>query len=281
MDFKIFFELILIRQTLFALPFALLGLIFAGGSDIKTWLMVTVALAAARSAGMSFNMAIDAETDAKNPRTKERLIPKGKVSPAEAWMTALISSSVLILLAFFLNRLCFYLSFAAVFSLFTYSFFKRFSAASHFYLGFVEAAAPIGGYLAVTGAFSIVPFALGAIILTWIAGLDIIYAIQDMEFDRKEKLHSIPAALGKKKALLMSALCHIASFSVILFVGLHTNRHLPYWVSAFFVALVFFWQQKIAWKGDITIDMQKIFKANMYISPALFFGALIDMLIIG
>ena len=281
MDFKNFFKLILFKQTIFALPFALLGLIFAGGADKKIWILVAIALTAARAAGMSFNMAIDAKIDAKNPRTKERLIPMGEVKLSEAWAAALISSLVLIAVSFFLNRLCFYLSFGAVLFLFTYSFFKRFSASSHFYLGFIEAAAPIGGYLAVAGAFSVVPFALGAVILTWISGLDIVYALQDMEFDRKEKLHSIPALLGKKKALLISALCYIASFSGIVFVGLHTDKHFPYWIFAFFVALIFFRQQTIAWKSDAVVKMKRIFKINMYIAPALFLGTFLDMLLAG
>jgi 4-hydroxybenzoate polyprenyltransferase len=186
MDFSKFSRLIMIEQTLFALPFALIGVLFAGGGTLKIWLWVITALAAARTAGMSFNRAIDAKIDARNPRTKDRLIPKGELRPVEAWTTAIVASVVLIGASFMLNRLCFYLSFPAVFMLFTYSYFKRFSSSSHFYLGLVEAAAPMGGYIAVTGKFTLVPFVLGLIIMTWIAGLDIVYAL----VERKPPFHT-------------------------------------------------------------------------------------------
>ncbi|VEN72761.1 4-hydroxybenzoate octaprenyltransferase [Candidatus Desulfarcum epimagneticum] len=279
MGFKNFLKLILVKQTLFALPFAFLGVAFGGGGGPKTWILTAAALAAARSAGMCFNMALDHRIDAKNPRTKDRLIPRGEVAPRQAWVWAWLSCLALIGSAFFLNRLCFYLSFPAVFGLFTYSFFKRFSASSHFYLGLVEAAAPIGGYLAAAGSFSAVPFALGVVIMAWIAGLDIVYALQDMEFDRKEKLHSVPAALGRKKALLVSALCHLVSLSAIVFAGVHTGRGAPYWIGALFVAAVFSRQQALAWRGHDAAQIQKIFAVNMYIAPALFLGAFIDILI--
>ena len=182
----------MVEQTLFALPFALIGVLFAGGGTFMNWIWAITALVAARTAGMSFNRVIDADIDARNPRTSDRLIPKGEVQPSTVWLTAIISCLVLIGVSYLLNPLCFKLSFVAVLLLFTYSYFKRFSASSHFYLGFVEAAVPIGGYLAVTGEFSLVPFVLGFAILTWIAGLDIVYALQDKTFDEKEKLHSFP-----------------------------------------------------------------------------------------
>ena len=118
-----------------------------------------------------------------------------------------------------LNELCFYLSFFAVAMLFTYSYFKRFSASSHFYLGFVEAAAPIGGYLAITGAFDLAPLALGFVIMMWIAGLDIVYALQDMAFDEESNLHSVPVKVGKEGALRLSVLCYLFAL-VGLFVAI-------------------------------------------------------------
>jgi len=213
MDFRQFSKLIMIEQTLFALPFALIGVIFAGGGTFMNWLWAIVAIVAARTAGMSFNRVIDAEIDTKNPRTSNRLIPRGAVLPAVVWLTAAVSSLMLIGASFMLNKLCFYLSFPAVFLLFTYSYFKRFTVSSHFYLGFVEAAAPIGGYIAVTGEFALVPFVLGFAIMTWIAGLDIVYAIQDMDFDAEEGLHSIPVRMGKQNALMVSAICYVFSTS--------------------------------------------------------------------
>ena len=277
MDFKKFSELILIEQTLFALPFALLGVLFAGGGTIGTWFWVIIAMAAARTAGMSFNRVIDAGIDAKNPRTKDRLIPKGEVRPKTVWTAAVISSLVLIGASFMLNRLCFYLSFPAVFMLFSYSYFKRFSASSHFYLGFVEAAAPIGGYIAVTGEFARVPFVLGLVILTWIAGLDIVYAIQDMEFDIKENLHSIPVRVGKKKALFISAACYMVSISAMVYAGLLTHKNIFYWAAVVSVGMIFFYQQCLARSQNIALAVKFFFKANMFISPILFIGTFTDV----
>ncbi|MBW2490754.1 MAG: UbiA family prenyltransferase [Deltaproteobacteria bacterium] len=277
MDFKKFSELIMIEQTLFALPFALLGVLFAGGRTVGTWFWVIIAMAAARTAGMSFNRVIDAGIDAKNPRTRDRLLPKGAVLPKTVWMTSVISSLVLIGASFMLNRLCFYLSFPAVFMLFTYSYFKRFSASSHFYLGLVEAAAPMGGYLAVTGEFTRVPFVLGLIILTWIAGLDIVYSVQDMEFDIKENLHSIPVRVGKKKALFISSACYMVSISAMVYAGLLTHKNVFYWAAVISVGLIFLYQQRLVRNQNIALAVKNFFKANMYISPILFLGTFTDV----
>ena len=279
MDFKKFSKLIMIEQTLFALPFALIGVLFAGGGTVMTWFWVIVALASARTAGMSFNRVIDAEIDAKNPRTSDRPVPKGDIQPGVVWITACVSSFLLIGASFMLNSLCFYLSFPAVLMLFTYSYLKRFSASSHFYLGLVEAAAPIGGYIAVTGEFTRVPFVLGFIIMAWIAGLDIVYAIQDMEFDFKENLHSMPVRLGKKRALVISTACYLVSISAMIYAGFLTQKTVPYWTAVVLVGIIFFYQQRLARSKNITLAIRNFFKANIYISPILFFGTLTDVFI--
>jgi len=277
MDFKKISNLIMIEQTLFALPFAYLGVLFADGKNILTWILVTIALVAARTAGMSFNRVIDAEIDAKNPRTKDRLIPKGEAKKTDVWIIGTISSLALIGSSYMLNSLCFYLSFAAVFLLFTYSFFKRFSSSSHFYLGFVESAAPIGGYLAVTGEFSIIPFVLGAAILLWIAGLDIVYALLDVKFDKKEGLYSFPSAYGEKKALVASGICYVLSFMAMIAAGMITGKSMPYWAALACVAFIFIYQQKIARGRDIGVALRKFFKANIYVSPFLLAGTFMDV----
>lgn len=279
MDFKKFSELILIEQTLFALPFAFIGVLFAGGNKLSTWFWVAIALVAARTAGMSYNRVIDAAIDAKNPRTQNRLVPKGEVNAGVVWLIAIISSLVLIFSSLMLNRLCFYLSFVAVFLLFTYSYFKRFSASSHFYLGVVEAAAPIGGYLAVTGEFTVVPFLLGMVILMWIAGLDIIYAVQDREFDTREKLHSIPVILGEKGAVTLSLLCYCMAMIAMTTAGILTNKALPYWLAVICIGGIFTYQQKIVRKGIVAETIKKFFQINAYVSPILFIGTFMDLLL--
>ena len=277
MDFKKFSNLIMIEQTLFALPFALIGLVFAGGTGWETWLWTVVALTAARTAGMSFNRVIDAEIDAENPRTRDRLVPRGEVKKSTVWILAAAASLVLIGSSFMLNRLCFYLSFAAVTLLFTYSYFKRFSSSSHFYLGFVEAAAPVGGYLAVTGAFALLPFVLGAAIMLWIAGLDIVYALQDVDFDAGKGLHSLPVRLGKKWSLAASTLCYVLALGAMAAAGLMAGMKIPYWIAVGCVAVIFTYQQVLSREEDILAAMKKFFRANMLISPLLLAGAFVSV----
>ncbi len=291
MDFKTFAgllsRLIMIKQTLFALPFALVGVLFAFASKtgvgvgsesgtFSTSVWVITALVSARAAGMSFNMVIDSAIDAKNPRTKDRIIPNRELKSSTAWIVAAISCLILIFSSYMLNDLCYKLSFFAVFLLLTYSYFKRFSSSSHFYLGLVEAAAPIGGYLAVTGEFALMPFILGFIILFWIAGLDIIYAFQDIKFDQQENLHSLPAKIGEKKALVWSLSCYCLSAFAIILAGLLSNRGLFFWIGFIIIIILFSYQQILARKGNINESIKTIFQINMFISPALFFGTLLD-----
>lgn len=278
MNYRSFSKLIMVEQTFFALPFAYIGILFAGGGNIGVWFWTTLALFAARTAGMSFNRVIDADIDAKNPRTKDRSIPSGEIKPRDVWLLAIGSSALLVFSSWMLNPICFYLSFPAVLLLFSYSFFKRFSSSSHLYLGFVEAAAPVGGYLAVTGGFSITPFILGTVILLWIAGLDMIYALMDRDFDMKEKLYSIPARFGKENAVMMSSACYIISFACMLFLGHLAGKKAPYWIAVTLIGCLFFYQQTLARRKDINNAVATLFKVNMFISPLLFFGSLIDIL---
>lgn len=279
MVFKKISKLLLIEQTFFALPFAYLGLLFAGGDEIYTWIWVTLALVSARIAGMSYNRVIDANIDAKNPRTKDRAIPSGEISKLVVWLIAVLASIIFISSAFMLNEICFYLSFIALFMLFTYSYIKRFSSTSHFYLGLVEAAAPIGGYLAVITRFDVVPFLLGAAIMLWITGLDIVYAIQDHDFDKNEGLNSIPVRFGKDKALMISLILYIISIIMLIAAGVLTSRGISYWVSVICVILIFFRQQYIARKEDIEIAIVDFFQINTLVSPILFVGTFIDVMI--
>ncbi len=277
--FRKFSNLTLVEQTLFALPFAYLGILFAEGADVSDWIWITVALTAARTAGMSFNRVIDAEIDAANPRTQARPVPKGEVRHQTVWLLAIASCLILIGAAYALNDLCFYLSFAAIGLLFTYSYFKRFSSSSHFYLGFVEAAAPIGGYLGVTGEFSLTPFILGFVIMMWIAGLDIVYSIQDMNFDIKEKLHSIPVTLGKHRALTLSATCYIVAVGALIWAGIRAEMAFPYWIGVGGAAIIFLYQQKLARSEQLAEAILKFFKANQYVSPTLLCGTAVAVAI--
>jgi 4-hydroxybenzoate polyprenyltransferase len=278
MDFKKFSELILLEQTLFTLPFAYLGVLFAGGGSFMTWVLVTVALVAARTSGMSFNRVIDAKIDKKNPRTKERVVPRGDAKSLTVWLIAVVSALLLIGASYFLNKLCFYLSFFAVFLLFTYSYLKRFSSSSHFYLGFVEAAAPVGGYFAVTGTIAFTPFLLGFVIMAWIAGLDIIYSLQDKDFDEETGLHSIPVKVGVQKAINISGICYISSFAGMALAGLTGGMKIYYWIAILLVGFIFLYHQWLAKTGRLGERFSLLFKSNMFISPLLLAGTALSII---
>ncbi len=268
----------MIEQTLFALPFAYIGVLFAGGGSPWQWAWVTIALFAARTAGMSFNRALDAGIDSKNPRTSQRLIPRGEVTPLSAWILSFFFSGLLVLAAYMLNTLCFYLSFPAVAMLMTYSLFKRFSAGSHFYLGLIEAAAPIGGYLAIRPSFEYPAFLPGLAIMFWIAGLDIIYALQDMAFDRESGLFSIPARYGKKTALALSWGAYLISTAALAGAGLVSGMGVIYFCAIAGISGIMIAQQIIVFAGlnNIGETMIRVFFLNRFISPILFIGALAD-----
>ncbi|MCU0848871.1 MAG: putative 4-hydroxybenzoate polyprenyltransferase [Spirochaetes bacterium] len=278
--FKKFAGLIMIEQTLFALPFAYLGVLFAGGGGWDVWIWVTVALFSARTAGMSFNRVLDAEYDAKNERTAGRHIPRGEVSGGAVWAIAAVCTALLVFSSYMLNELCFYLSFAAAALLFTYSLFKRFSSGSHFYLGLAEAAAPIGGYLAVSGRFEFGLVFPGLAILFWIAGLDILYAVQDIDFDRSEGLYSIPARLGPAGSLAVSSASYALAAASLAAAGIVSEMTFPYWISMIAVSGIFFRQQWIARTeiGNIREAILKVFSINRLVSPVLLAGAVCDHL---
>lgn len=277
MDFKKFSKLIMIEQTVFALPFAYLGILFAGGGRLSTWIFASLALIAARTAGMCFNRLIDADIDAKNPRTQDRALPKGEVTRHEVWRVAVISCIVFVVSSYMLNMLCFYLSFVAIVLLISYSYFKRFSSASHLYLGFVEAAAPIGGYLATTAEFDLIPFILGFAIMTWIAGLDVVYALLDVDFDRQQGLYSVPSRYGVDKALVISALLYVLSFISLIALGVMTDRREAYWIGVLCVGIIFIYQQRLARSSDLQHAIKEFFKVNSFISPVLFLATLVDV----
>jgi 4-hydroxybenzoate polyprenyltransferase len=275
----------MIEQTLFALPFAWLGVLFAGGGNLMVWIWSTLALAAGRTAGMSFNRLIDAEIDARNPRTKDRALPAGDLARRDVWILAGISCVVLMFSSYMLNRLCFQLSLLVIALLFTYSYFKRFTVASHFYLGFIEAAAPIGGYIAVTGVLytssrlDLIPFILGAAIMFWIAGLDIVYSLLDIEFDRREGLQSIPARYGRNKALLLSLLLYLLAAASMVAAGVIAKRQQAYWVALACVAVIFLYQQRLARREDQEAAVKELFQINAFVSPVLFVGTFIDVFV--
>jgi 4-hydroxybenzoate polyprenyltransferase len=238
--FKQYLSLIKFSHTIFAMPFALIGFFLAVQSFplsvIPGWrvsiypdgfweamlvklLLVIACMVFARSAAMAFNRYLDRRWDAMNPRTAIREIPKGIIKPANALAFTIICSFLFVLCTWFINRTCFYLSPVALAVVLGYSYTKRFTPLCHLILGIGLALAPIGAFLAVTGKFHYVPVLLSFAVLFWVSGFDIIYALQDEEFDRTQRLKSIPAWLGKKKALRVSELLHMLSAICVIIAG--------------------------------------------------------------
>ena len=223
--FGTYLSFVKFAHTIFAMPFALVGVFYGyyvqQEFSWRTLILVVLAMVFARNAAMGFNRYIDRDIDAKNDRTKVREIPSGKLSPKQALAFVIINSVLFIITTFFINKLAFFLSPVALAVILGYSLTKRFTALCHFVLGLGLSLAPIGAFIAETGRFSLEVILLGVAVLTWVAGFDIIYALQDIEFDKKEKLYSIPAMVGYKKALVISKILHFLSAAfIVLFIRL-------------------------------------------------------------
>ena len=224
-----YLSLIKFSHTIFAMPFALIG--FAMGvkwglepaNYIKLFILVLLCMVFARSAAMAFNRYLDKNFDALNPRTAIREIPSGIISANSALLFTIVCSILFMACAFLLNPLCFYLSPVALAVILGYSYTKRFTPLCHLILGLGLSLAPIGAYLAVTAQFALIPVLLSIAVLLWVSGFDIIYALQDEEFDRAQGLHSIPSAVGKAKALRISEALHFVCGMLLLYVYINTD----------------------------------------------------------
>lgn len=226
---KSYFSLVKFSHTVFALPFALIGFFVAVNNhelqpvQYKILALILVCMVTARNAAMAFNRWADRFIDQKNERTALREIPSGAVSSRSAIIFIMINVVLFILSAFFINPLCFYLSPVALFIVFGYSYTKRFSWLCHVFLGLGLSLAPIGAYIAVTSHIALLPLLYGFAVITWVAGFDVLYALQDIEFDRKEKLYSIPSRFGLKKALAISSVLHFVCALCILSCSLFST----------------------------------------------------------
>lgn len=198
---------------------------------LQKGLLVLVCMVTARNAAMAFNRYLDRHFDALNPRTAIREIPAGILSAESALRFVIGNSIVFVLATWFINPLCFYLSFVALFVVLFYSFTKRFTALCHLVLGVGLSLAPIGAYLAVTGSFALLPLLFSFAVIFWVSGFDIIYALQDVEFDQSHQLNSIPAALGKERALMVARLLHVCSAACVTIAGVYGGFHWLYFVG--------------------------------------------------
>lgn len=209
---RIILEMIKIEHTLFALPFAFLGMVLAadGWPEWRTVLWIVVAMVGARSAAMGFNRLADRQIDGANPRTRDRAIPAGLLSPTSVALFVAASIALLLVAAWQLNPLALRLAPLAIAIILLYSYTKRFTSLCHLVLGLGISGAPLGAWIAVRGDIAATPLLLAGAVLCWVAGFDVLYALQDVDFDRSQALHSIPARLGVRGALVVSGLLHLA-----------------------------------------------------------------------
>lgn len=273
-----FFELIKIEHTLFALPFAYLGMLLAaqGWPSWSQFVWITVAMAAARTLAMGANRIADRVIDALNPRTAGRPLVSGKVKVSTAWGGTLLSGLILILAASQLGPLPLILLPVAVLFLVGYSFTKRFTWLSHFILGFTDGLAPMGAWVAIRASLftrSDLPawFLLIAVTL-WIGGFDLIYACQDVDFDRKAGLHAIPAHFGVATALNLSVLSHCLMMVDLLALGAWSKLGLPYWISLIVIITLLIYEHRLVSPDDLSRINVAFFNINSIISAVLLLG---------
>ena len=280
----IYGRMIKFSHTLFALPFALSAIILAGRqSKLVLWdiLWIMLAMTGARSAAMGFNRIVDAGIDGINPRTLAREIPSNRLSKTSAKIFVLLFSIIFIFAAAMLGRLCFFFSFPVLFILFLYSYIKRFTFFSHIYLGFSIGLAPLGAWIAITDNFSWSILLLSLALMTYIAGFDILYACQDINFDKKEGLFSIPARFGVKKSLFIASVLHFFSFCFFLLIRAAFNLGPLYTSVAVLIGLLFIFEHRLIKPDDLSNINIAFFHVNSLISVMLFLGILIDELIRG
>jgi 4-hydroxybenzoate polyprenyltransferase len=278
-------RLIRFSHTIFALPFALASIALASPRhppDFELLLWILVAMVGARSAAMGFNRLADRKFDALNPRTQAWELPQGKVKVSEAVVLTVIASLVFVYAARQLNFLCFVLSPVALAIVFFYSLTKRFTWTSHLFLGLALALAPIGAWLAVAGAPSspdelVVPFLLGLAVLFWLAGFDIIYALQDHSFDQAHGLYSIPVRFGVAPALRLSSLFHVLTLLFLAAVGIAAQTGIIYWIGFAAVSTVLFWEHRIVKPNDLSRINKAFFDLNAYVSIGYFLTTVADI----
>ena len=256
-SFKNYFSLVKFSHTVFAMPFALIGFSLAVSRveynfSLKLLLLVILCMIFARNAAMGFNRLVDRRFDALNPRTQNREIPSGIINAKAASAFVILNAILFILTTFFINRLTLFLSPVALLVILGYSLTKRFTVLCHFILGLGLSLAPIGAYISVTGAFNIIPLIYSFIVLTWVGGFDIIYALQDDEFDKSNQLHSLPSATGKKNALAISVIVHSLTFFLVLLAGFIGESGLLFWIGASVFTLLLIYQHIIVKHDDLS-----------------------------
>ena len=265
-------RMIKFSHSIFALPFALASAAVATGGRVPwrelPW--IVLAMVGARSAAMGFNRLADAEIDARNPRTARRELPTGRLSRREVWLFVALSAAALVGASAMLNPLCLALSPLALAIVLGYSYTKRFTSLSHLVLGLALGIAPVGAWLAVRGRFDAAPAVLALAVLAWVAGFDTIYACQDVEFDRREGLRSLPARLGVARALLVARLLHVAAVALLAALYALVPLHPVYLAGVAAVAALLVYEHSLVSPGDLSRVDAAFFAVNGWISVGYF-----------
>jgi 4-hydroxybenzoate polyprenyltransferase len=282
---KKYLSLVTFAHTIFAMPFALIGF-FLGlrathFETLKPWwellILVLLCMVFARSAAMAFNRWLDAGFDAINPRTAIREIPAGIISKKNALIFVVISCFAFLATTYFINAVCLVLAPVALFVILFYSFTKRFTSLCHLVLGLGLSLAPIGAYIAVTGKFALVPVLFSLAVICWVSGFDIIYALQDEEFDKAYNLRSIPTWLGIKKALHVSEYLHFLSFASIFAAGILGNFSWFYWIGAAIFAYFLIYQHTLVKPKELSNVNRAFFTSNGIASVVFSVFVIIDI----
>ncbi len=262
-----YFSLVKFSHTIFAMPFALVG--FFWGLKLEnahfSWgilALIVLDMVWARNAAMAFNRYLDRHIDAKNERTVNREIPKGIITPQKAMGFIVVNILLFFVTTYFINRLTLYLAPIAIFVILFYSYTKRFTPLCHLVLGLGLSLAPIGAYLSVAGVFHIIPVLLSLVVLFWVSGFDIIYALQDEDFDREQNLNSIPVLLGAKKALFLSRLLHVLSASILIVIGFLSDFYIVYWGGAIVFIAFLIYQHTLVKHDDLSKVKLAFFTTN-------------------
>jgi 4-hydroxybenzoate polyprenyltransferase len=282
---KKYLSLVKFSHTIFAMPFALIGfslaLVKGQVSLQQPWwellILVVLCMVFARSAAMAFNRWLDAKFDALNVRTATREIPRGLITPRNALTFVIVNCIAFIGCCYFINNLCFWLSFVALFVILFYSYTKRFTPLCHLVLGLGLSLAPIGAFLAVTGKFELLPLLFSFTVLFWVSGFDIIYALQDEDFDKQNKLWSIPAAMGKKNALRISTLLHILSALFIISAGVYGQFGIYYWLGVTVFVGMLIYQHSLVKPTDLSRVNLAFMTANGIASVIFSLFVLLDL----
>jgi 4-hydroxybenzoate polyprenyltransferase len=277
---KIYLDMIKFRHSIFALPFAYFGAFLSQMRVPKfmTLFWITLAMVGARSFAMAVNRLIDMKIDRRNPRTAERALPKGLLSVSNVILFSIISLAIFLLAVYNLSPICRYLWPIVVIPFVVYPYTKRFTWLSHFILGLCLGLAPVGAWLAVTNSISLEPFLIGSAVLLWVAGFDILYAIQDIDFDRQHKLYSIPARFGIRTSLNLTKLLHITSIILFSWLGILLNLGVFYFIGIFITAILLAYENSIIKPYDLSKLDMAFFTMNGVISILMFCFVAIEVI---